>query len=180
MAMAHKAIDIANFILQLAGSIGDNSIDNLKLNKMLYFAQGHYLAKYHSPLYEDEIQAWEYGPVIPEVYRAFKCCGANAIEAPTDEFDEANLSSKELELLIDVYNAYGRYTGLALKDMTHKKDSPWDKVYVKGQNIVIQKALIEQSFANMPLEGFELIPTPENIITAVPSSWDSEEDEVYD
>lgn len=179
MSNTIKAIDIANFFIQLAESINDNSIDNLKLNKMLYYAQGHCLAKYNRKLFDDEIQAWEYGPVVPEVYRSFKCCGSNSIQETSQTFDESKLTSDILDLLMDVYNAYGKYTGLALKEMTHQKGGPWDKVFERGKNHIISTDDMADYFKHEELKEFTLKITPDSIITQIPNSWDSEGDEAY-
>ncbi len=174
-----RAIDIANFYIQLSNSIEDKSIDNLKLNKMLYYAQGHFLARYHRKLFDDEIQAWDYGPVVYDVYHAFKCCGSHPIEYASEDFDESRLSADELEVLTDVYNMYGKYTGLHLKEMTHQKGSPWEKNYEKGKNNIIPTDEIEVFFEKIPIEEFHLNPTEDTIISAVPASWDGGEDSVY-
>ena len=170
--MSYKAIDIANFFIQLSKSVSDDSMDNLKINKLLYYAQGFSLAKLGKPLFAEEFQAWDYGPVIPEVYRAFKCCGRNPIDEPTDEFDESKLESDELDLLVDVFSAYGRYTGWALKEMTHIKGGPWDKVYEPGKNRVISADSMKSYFSNIQLESFDVSSLKIPTVKAIPVEWD--------
>lgn len=176
----YKAREIANFYIQLLNSIPDNSIDNLKLNKILYYAQGWSLVKNGTPLFEDDIQAWDYGPVIQEVYHTYKCCGKGPIEEADTPFDESRLSSEELELLLSVYMNYGKYTGWALKDMTHAKGSPWSQVYEKGMNRVIPLEIIKVYFEKEKLDTFEDDLSRIPVITAIPAQWDSAEDAVYD
>ncbi len=175
-----KAKEIADFYIQLLNSIPDNSIDNLKLNKILYYAQGWSLIKNKTRLFEDDIQAWDYGPVIPDVYHTYKCCGKGPIVEPEDSFDESRLSGEELELLINVYMNYGKYTGWALKDMTHANGSPWSQVYEKGMNRIIPLDIIEKYFANEKLDTFDDNLAKIPVITSVPVQWDSAEDSVYD
>lgn len=177
--MSYGAIDIANFFIQLSNSISDDSVDNMKINKMLYYAQGFSLAKLGRALFDEDIQAWDYGPVIPEVYRAFKCCGSKAIGEPTSEFDESKLKSDELNLLIDVFSAYGRYTGWALKEMTHVKGGPWDRVYEPGKNRVIDTESMRAYFENIQLETFDISKLNIPTVRAVPMAWDSDGDVVY-
>ena len=180
MSAKYKAIEIANFYIQLANSIEDDSIDNLKINKILYFAQGRALAKTGQPLFDDEFEAWDYGPVVPAVYHAYKCCGKNVIEQAIDTFDETRLSSEEIDILTDVYLYYGKYTGLALKEITHEKGTPWTQVYVRGENCLIGKDLIKDYFiANDKVKSLEINDSENNIIRAVPLDWDSEGDSVY-
>lgn len=180
MVAKYKAIEIADFYIQLINSIPDNTIDNLKLNKLLYYVQGFSLVKLGYPMFDENIQAWDYGPVIPEIYHVFKCCGKNSIEEPTTPFDESRFSTEELNLLIDIYNEYGKYTGWALKNMTHEKGSPWAQVYEKNQNKVITKKSIEEYFKNLTLPSFTVdnlnIPT----VTELPAAWDRKEDSIYD
>ena len=180
MKEKYSALEIANFYIQLLNSLPDNYIDNLKLNKLLFFAQGWSLAKLGHPIFEDRILAWEYGPVIPNVYHTFKCCGKNHIEEPSDPFDEKRLDSDEIELLVDVYSNYGRYTGWALKNMTHEKGTPWELVYKKGQNADISQEEMKAYFSNQKLDTFNIDSVDIPIIEAIPLAWDSEGDSVYD
>lgn len=173
MSAKFKAIEIANFYIQLANSIEDDSIDNLKINKILYFAQGRALAKLGFPLFDDEFEAWDYGPVVPAVYHAYKCCGKNIIEHAIDTFDENKLSSEELEILTEVYIYYGKYTGLALKEITHENGTPWTQVYVEGENRPIEKNRIQAYFLNNDdVSSLNITANENNTIDAVPLDWD--------
>ena len=176
MSGKFTAVEIANFYIQLLNSIPDNSIDNLKINKLLYYVQGWSLVRLGHPMFDDEIQAWDYGPVIPTVYHIYKCCGKSPIEEPSEAFDEKRLSPKELELLIDVYTQYGRYTGWALKDMTHVKGGPWDQAYRPKANCRIDLNTMKDYFLGQEMPTFEVDMTKLDIVKAVPASWDTEED----
>lgn len=157
------AMDIASFFIQLANSLPNDHIDNLKLNKLCYYAQGWSIARFGRPLFNDEIQAWDYGPVIPEVYRAYKPCGKNPIQDANQPFDEKRLSSDDLTLLTDVYIEYGKYTSSALITLTHEKSSPWDQVYVPGENRIITPEIIGDYFSNhLEMHSFVINSTPHN------------------
>ena len=70
--MAYKALDIAYKLLASAkNTAGGELMSNLKLQKMLYYEQGFHLAKFNTPLFDEEIEAWMYGPVVPAVYNHF-------------------------------------------------------------------------------------------------------------
>ena len=180
MKKIYKAKEIASFYIQLLNSIPDNYIDNLKLNKILFFAQAWSLVKTGQPIFEDEIQAWDYGPVVPDVYRIYKCCGKSPIEEAEESFDESNLDSDELNLLIDVYRNYGIYTGWALKDITHEKGSPWFQVYEKGKNRPIPQDMMKAYYSGKKLDTFDPSQLDIPVITAIPLAWDSPEDAAYD
>lgn len=65
-----EARTVANYMLYIMGDAFDD-LTNMKINKLLYFAQGHYLREYGEPLFDDGIEAWDHGPVIPAVYSAY-------------------------------------------------------------------------------------------------------------
>ena len=63
---------ITNYILSMSEEDVGDGISNLKLQKLLYYCQGTYLAIKGTPLFEHPIEAWEHGPVVPEVYHQYK------------------------------------------------------------------------------------------------------------
>ena len=67
-----KAYDIALYFLFRARELeAGEVISNLKMQKLLYYAQGHFSALYDEPLFEERIEAWRYGPVVKNVYDRF-------------------------------------------------------------------------------------------------------------
>ena len=164
--MSYKAIDIANLYIALANGLENEQMDNLKLNKLCYYAQAWSLIKLGYPIFDDTIEAWKYGPVIPEVYRTYSVCGNRPIAEPSFVFDESKLSSDELSLLVDVYMTYSQYTSRALIDRTHRQCEPWSKVYVEGCNMPISNDLIISCFSgSKELESMQLDLSPENVVT---------------
>ncbi|MDD7741204.1 MAG: DUF4065 domain-containing protein, partial [Campylobacteraceae bacterium] len=75
-----KAIDVARYLITLEAEeaqIDDENlkgfcVSHLKIQKMLYFCQGYYLGLYNKALFDEKIEAWQHGPVIPSVYNFFK------------------------------------------------------------------------------------------------------------
>jgi uncharacterized phage-associated protein len=65
----NSAIAVANWFIE-QNRIAPSDLTHLKIQKMLYFAQGWHLAYFDVPLFEDPIEAWKYGPVVRPVYRA--------------------------------------------------------------------------------------------------------------
>ena len=168
MNSKYKALDIASLFIQLANGLPNDQIDNLKVNKLCYYAQGWSLVRLGYPLFDDEIQAWDYGPLIQEVYYAYRACGKNPIQDVATDFDEENLTGDERSLLTDVYVNYGKYTSSALIDMTHRDGTPWKQVYIPHKNIVIPLESIKEYFSNsleMPETNF--VFTPELIVEGI-------------
>ena len=95
----------------------------MELIKLTYISHGWHLEIYNAPLFEDRIEAWQFGPVIPSVYRAFKSQGLD-ITSPIPRVPEIT-DDNVIRLLDQVYDIYGHFTGLQLSDLTHVPGGPW-------------------------------------------------------
>ena len=113
-------------------------VSNLKLQKLMYYAQGFSLALFEQPLFVEEIHAWQHGPVVPALYHQFKEYGSGAISTP-DEFDPDSLSVKQQELLDEVYDVYGQFSAWKLRNMTHD-EPPWQEAMGTG-SIISQQSM---------------------------------------
>lgn len=78
--MAYNALDVARKVIAATNEAVGDSITNLKLQKLLYYLQGHWLATFDGPLFGDKIEAWRYGPVVPSVYSHFAVNRGNPID----------------------------------------------------------------------------------------------------
>lgn len=141
----HTASQIAKWFLAhnriAAADVGAEFISNLKLQKLLYYAQGCFLAVTGLPLFEDDIVAWVHGPVVESVYHEYKANGSNGI--PFDEdFDYTVFAQDETSLLEEVYDVFGQYSAWKLRNMTHE-ETPW-KATQLGH--VISRDLIKEYF----------------------------------
>lgn len=73
------AKDVAQYLLKLDEQHGGEGISNLKLQKLAYYSQGFFGAIYDKPLFNERVEAWTHGPVIPDLYHEYKCHGSNLI-----------------------------------------------------------------------------------------------------
>lgn len=121
--MAYNVIDIANKIVAKTDTEHGDSISNLKLQKMLYYMQGFHLAYFNTPLFEDDMVAWQYGPVVQNVYSAFKRFGKGEITLSKD-VDIIKLTPEEEALFDEVYEVYGQFSAVKLMEMAHN-EFPW-------------------------------------------------------
>jgi uncharacterized phage-associated protein len=119
----YNALDIAKYFITLASPEEEDLITNLKLQKLLYYAQGFHLVLFGKPLFSENIEAWQYGPIVPEVYRLYKQYGSSSLPQP-DDFNIAQYARETQELLNEVYEVYGQYTAPALMRFTHQ-ELPW-------------------------------------------------------
>lgn len=116
------AKEIAQYFLYKATQ-DEEPITNLKLQKLLYYAQGFHLALLERPLFSETIEKWTHGPVVPVIYREYKANGANPLPLVT-AFDLKQFEDDSLEVLEEVYYVFGQFSGFALRNMTHR-ESPW-------------------------------------------------------
>lgn len=115
--------EVAEYFLTLIDEGVGDLISNLKLQKLVYYAQGLHLALYNKPLFNENIEAWQYGPVVPELYFHYKDFGSGAIPIPTSvDFDKYDSETKEF--LNEVYAVYGQFSAFKLSRMTHE-EPPW-------------------------------------------------------
>lgn len=99
----------------------EDLITNLKLQKLLYYAQGWYLGLNDRPLFADAIQAWIHGPVVPSVYQRYRDYRWNPISEEVTVQRFAPAVETHLEEVLD---QYGIETGWLLEMRTHQ-ESPW-------------------------------------------------------
>lgn len=168
--------DVANFFIDLVRASTDDQITNLKLNKLLYFAQGASLVRTGEPLFGDALEAWQYGPVVPRVYQKYKVCGKAPIGTVDDDYSPKRLTERETDLLLDVMREYGKYTGEALVSLTHKDGTPWSQCYRPGMNVVIGEEQLKAFFRAHPVPEYrpsDTIP----VVDVLPRDWyDPDED----
>ncbi len=98
----------------------DKGVSNLKLQKLLYYAQAWHLALYGNPLFRDPIQAWVHGPVVPSVFREYK----DYAWRPITQEVKADAPSDLAFHLKEVTRVYGEFDATTLERMTHQ-ETPW-------------------------------------------------------
>ena len=103
----------------------------MQVLKLIYMAHGWSMAALDRPLIMDRIEAWEFGPVIPAVYHAFRPHGAYNL-SPFQMY-ERETEEKIEKLLEEVYDLYEDKSASQLSKLTHISGGPWDKVYGKGK-----------------------------------------------
>ena len=112
-------------------------ITPLKLQKLLYYIQGMSLRIYGKQAFTNNILAWQYGPVVEEVYKKYK--GRNPISTPKTNYKVCNGLKEIIKLVVA---SYGQIEAGALIDLTHNED-PWINSVNSG---IIDIELIKEYF----------------------------------
>ncbi len=146
----HDSRAIANRFLALAEEHND-TLTPMQVLKLVYIAHGWRLGLYGTPLISDEVEAWQYGPVIPVLYNAMRQYGGNPVKGRLRvDRDDPALRSDERSVIEQVYEIYGSMSGPALSRLTHAKNSPWDRTYKPGRfGVVISNDLIEDHYERL-------------------------------
>ena len=129
--------NVANFFLEKGKEEGA-PITQLKLMKLSYLAYGWVLATLNQKLFDEDIEAWKYGPVIPSLYHEFKHFKYNPISGNSIcfDFDEGTISVPEIDksdkssvIIEKVWDVYKHLSAKALGATTHEQESPWSSHY---------------------------------------------------
>ncbi len=113
---------------------------NMKVQKLLYYSQSLNLALYNEPLFDEQIQAWRYGPVCPPAYRFYSEFEAKQLPIPGKEF-LSEIPDEKKKLLEGIWGYFGGYHAYRLSDMTHG-EFPWKKA---------RKGLLPQASSTEPI-----------------------------
>ena len=113
---------IADYLIMESRDRGE-LLTNLKLQKLLYYAQAWFLANRDEPLFAENFQAWIHGPVLPSQYHRFKEYTWRPI---TEDIDAPELPEHVIEHLDEVLDVFGSESAIALEVMTHS-EKPWQE-----------------------------------------------------
>lgn len=175
--------DVADFFIDTALHDPDNHMTNMRVNKLLYFAQGWSLARRGLPLFSDDFEAWPYGPVVPRIYQSLKISGSEKVHGVMSDNYSDHIVQEEQRLLLDVLHEYDKYSTSGLVGLSHAEGSPWAKAIHSCEGAVIPKADIRDYFLKLPpLREFRLPRlTRQNVVGyrdkvsgnyVLPKEWD--------
>lgn len=151
----NKVIDVSEYIINL-GFAAERPLSNISIQKILYFIQGFHLATNEDVLFNEKIYAWEYGPVVKEVYDTYKVYGNNFI-LPINNFENkyyglfgqrtfANLdriAEDQKEFVFSIWNLFKDYAPFELVQITHANGSPWHELYKKYNGSIPKNTVID-------------------------------------
>lgn len=106
----------------------------LKLLKLLYYAEGCSLALNDKSLFDETIEAWEHGPVVPEIYAIYHDDPYNLPFNEDDSCIAEKFCPEDRECLEQVFQVFGAYSAWALRNKTHKEE-PWLKATNNGSSL---------------------------------------------
>lgn len=156
----YDVCDVCRYVINYSNK-KEYSISNLKLQKLLYFIQAVFIIDKGKQCFNDPIEAWDFGPVVPKAYREFKMYGCADIPPITSylvfdenniwntrrvEFDESIIKRKDRKAINKVVDMFSEYTATDLVQLTINQ-LPWENVYETGMNNVITPDMLKEYYS---------------------------------
>ena len=136
----YKALDIAKYVVNKC-TVEEHPVSNLQLQKILYYIQKTFL-DIDMLAFDDEIEALQFGPVVPDVY--YKYCGFGSMNIRM-KYD-INICKEYTDIIDPIVERKRILNPWDLVDDTHKPDKAWAQIYNGGigNHVVIPKSLIKE------------------------------------
>jgi len=149
-----KAVEVAAFLVELGEhELEVDQVDQLRCQKLLYFIQGWALARLGRPMFEERIEAWVKGPVVPEVRKHTKKFGREKFVAKRS----AELSEQDKDFIASVWQDYRQYSNSGLIELTHEP-GPWKDARAGLTDDESSRRVIELDALERHFKG--LLPQP--------------------
>lgn len=156
----YDVLDVSRYVINYSNEKG-YGVSNLKLQKLLYFIQAYFLVEMGVQCFKQPIQAWNFGPVVPEAYHEFKIFGCADI--PTiNKYTSVDLDGGKLKITsktFSIYSINAEHRSAIDRIIDHFKDhaasdlvyithnqKPWKDAFKKGQNTEISIESIRSYF----------------------------------
>lgn len=157
--MIYKVLDVCRYTINYSNE-KDYGISNLKLQKILYFIQAFFLISTPEQCFEERIEAWDLGPVVPEAYREYRQYGSadiptvsyrldinedNYWDSEAVAYDDDIISVEDKKRIGEVIDKFADYSATDLVTLTHAQ-KPWKNAYRRGCNNEITVEAIKEYF----------------------------------
>lgn len=140
----YDVFSVANYIIEYCNK-NRIPISNLKLQKLLYFVQASFLVNKNMPCFQDDLVAWDFGPVVPAVYHKYKSYGSSNIYS-YDDLPAGYFKRGDALLIDEMLDSCAKFSAAQLVDISHRQ-SPWLNAYSPYHGNVISKGAIKSFFS---------------------------------
>lgn len=148
---------VADYFLLQVDEVAGDVMTNLRLQKLVYYAQAWHLAIAEKPLFQDDVEAWVHGPVVPCLYYAYRDYGWQPIPRP--DRDAVAMDDQTRELLDEVWDTYGQFSAKALENLTHSEVHRGMRAVVMSRQLCVGRSSHRRRCAyTMPGAAVPLTP----------------------
>ena len=144
----HSSLVIAEYLRRKGDGV-DAPLTPMQLIKLVYLCHGWMLGLHGRRLINEDVEAWRYGPVIGALYDEVKHFRGRPVERPlADPTAVDKIEAEEKNIIDQVFNIYGKYTGIDLSKLTHASGTPWSEIRRAGRSgwEVIPNDLVTKHF----------------------------------
>ena len=129
-----KAESVANYIIAYGMQIR-HPVSNLQLQKILYYIQVYFLKKTGIPFFKDEIEAWQFGPVVPKVY--YKYAGFGSAPITFFATPDIDWDTEERKAVNSIVQEKCTLSPWDMVEDTHMEGKPWKTFYEEGKRAIL-------------------------------------------
>lgn len=140
-------IELAKYIICQLNEKGQ-TVNHLKLQKLLYYVQAWYLVYTDEPLFDEKFEAWLHGPVLRSVWNYYKAKSVMLDDLPCEKNIDIELTEEQKQIIADVLEEYGDKTGYYLECLTHS-EKPWKDARRKGENTIIENDKMKEYYSEL-------------------------------
>lgn len=139
MSRPYDVLEVCQCIARHCHDCG-YELDNIRMQKLLYFIQLGFYEKDGKPCFKEDIEAWDLGPVVPKAYDYYKKYGAGHLPPDWEYYGEmpTKVDTASIHLVVDILSHYSTYQ---LVDVS-KMHTPWKVTYVSYEKRVIPKEVL--------------------------------------
>ena len=167
--MEHHPLIIAARLINL-GIDGHNPLNHQQIQKLAYYCHAWSLAIHHQPLLSEPVEAWRYGPIIPEIYSSLRKWRSDPIRKRTKENSRRQPDAKQENIIRQVYEKYGTMTGTEIAASCIGPGTPWRRTKAKHpgmDHVVIPDPVIEDYYAGILANGWPPLKSDSGNIAAL-------------
>jgi uncharacterized phage-associated protein len=139
---------VANYFINRGRGEGIE-LTNMQVQKLVAIAHGFYLAIFGNPLIRENLKAWQWGPVIPDLYHRLRKYGAQPITEPLNHVEPTPSTGDVPELLDAVWKGYKDRSAAQLSGLTHQPGTPWSLTWHNDPFGVIPEELIKKHYLEL-------------------------------
>lgn len=135
--------DVAEYVITYSEA-KDYGISNLKLQKILYLIQAYSLIHTKKPCFSEDIEAWDFGPVIPEVYRKYKQFGSTDIQIRYRSLEEMQkgFEKEDRKRIEEVVDRFADFSAADLTILTQNQ-APWNEAFGRKEKVIRCEDILE-------------------------------------
>ena len=158
--MVYDVLEVYRHVVNYSDLNGYAGMSNMKLQKILYFIQAYFLAACNRPCFDAQIEAWDFGPVVPEAYHEYKQFGSvdiprivsyieenqnDILASKVKPFNDDTISREDRKMIDAVVDRFADYSASDLTAITHHQ-APWTDAYAPGFSRTISHEALRSYF----------------------------------